>query len=118
MNAAVDVLVQAPSQTILVMGDMGELGDQAPSLHYIVGERARQQGVTRMLATGSLCREAVRGFGSAAQWFENQNELIGALSAMLAQSEWRDAAVLVKGSRSSRMERVVEALQKQGASSC
>jgi UDP-N-acetylmuramoyl-tripeptide--D-alanyl-D-alanine ligase len=114
MNAAVDVLVQAPGQTIFVMGDMGELGEQAAALHYQVGERARQQGVTRLLATGPLCREAVRGFGGAAQWFETQDELIGAVNAMLAQSEYRDAAVLVKGSRSSRMERVVEALQGTG----
>ena len=116
MNAAVDVLVQAPGQTIFVMGDMGELGEQAAALHYQVGERARQQGVTRLLATGPLCREAVRGFGGVAQWFESQDELIGALKVMLVQSEYRDAAVLVKGSRSSRMERVVEALQ--GASPC
>lgn len=118
MNAAMDVLVQALGQTIMVIGDMGELGEQAPVLHYKVGERARQQGVTRLLATGPLSREAVRGFGSAAQWFENQNELIGVLSAMLAQQEFSRAAVLVKGSRSAHMEHVVDALQRVGVGSC
>ncbi len=118
MNAAVDVLVQAPGQTILVMGDMGELGEHAPSLHYKVGARAQQRGVTQLLATGPLCREAVHGFGPTAQWFKTQNELIAALSAMLAQSEYSHAAVLVKGSRSAGMERVVEALQLQGGQSC
>lgn len=118
MNAAVDVLVQSPDKTILVMGDMGELGEQAASLHYKVGARARQQGVTQLLATGPLCREAAHGFGPAAVWFETQGELIAALSTMLAQEGFRNAAVLVKGSRSAGMERVVEAVQLQGGRPC
>ena len=118
MNAAVDVLVQSPGQTLLVMGDMGELGEQAASLHHQVGARAQQLGVTRLLATGPLCREAVRGFGPAALWFETQSELIAELSALLMQDEYRHVAVLVKGSRSAAMERVVEAVQLQGGRPC
>lgn len=113
--AAIDVLVQAAKQTVFVLGDMGELGDESPQLHYRVGEHARQCGVTRFYATGTYSKEAIRAFAGEGFWFETQLALIEALVKDLAQTG-SEVAVLVKGSRSARMENVVAALVKEKVS--
>lgn len=91
----------------MVLGDMGELGDDAIGMHRAVGEDIRKAGVARLLATGPLSRYAVEAFGAAGAWFESTDSLIAELNSSVADV----ANVLVKGSRSMRMERVVAALQ-------
>ena len=110
LNAAVEVLCQTGSETVLVLGDMAELGDEAASLHFQAGERARHRGVSRLYAIGLHSRGAVQAFGVDGVWFETQDELIGALHELLGMPEHKEAALLIKGSRSSAMERVVNAL--------
>jgi UDP-N-acetylmuramoyl-tripeptide--D-alanyl-D-alanine ligase len=110
--AAIDVLVQLARQTIFVLGDMGELGTESPQLHHLVGEHARQRGVSRFYATGTYSQEAVRAFAGDGFWFETQTALIDALVKDLKQAG-SEVAVLVKGSRSARMENVVAALMAE-----
>jgi UDP-N-acetylmuramoyl-tripeptide--D-alanyl-D-alanine ligase len=106
MDAAIGCLAALPEPRWLVIGDMAELGDTQRSLHAAVGERAREAGITRLYATGPLSRAATDAFGTGAQWFADVEALIAALSPELNAG----VTVLVKASRSARLERVVEAL--------
>jgi UDP-N-acetylmuramoyl-tripeptide--D-alanyl-D-alanine ligase len=107
MRAAIDVLMQTPGRTCLVMGDMGELGEQAADLHREIGRYARQAGVTSLCGTGPLTRHAVAEFGEKGFWFDDVEQLIGGLRERIGPGD----SLLVKGSRLARMERVVTALQ-------
>jgi UDP-N-acetylmuramoyl-tripeptide--D-alanyl-D-alanine ligase len=106
MNAAIACLAALPEPRWLVIGDMAELGEQQLALHAGVGERARAAGITRLYATGPLSRAAVEAFGAGALWFADVEAMIDALARELAAP----VTVLVKASRSARLERVVTAL--------
>lgn len=106
MRAGIDVLVALPGEPWLVMGDMGELGDQADSSHVEIGEYARRKGVRRLFATGALSRLAVESFGAGATWHADTAALAQAVGAELSPA----VTLLVKGSRSNRLERVVASL--------
>ncbi len=106
MRAAIDVLTATPGRKILVLGDMGELGERAGQLHDEIGGYAKSQGVDQMFALGELAELAVRNFGSGARHFASADALVAALCPELDDG----TTVLVKGSRFMRMERVVEAL--------
>ncbi len=103
MTAGIDVLTQLPGETWLVMGDMGELGDSARASHVEIGTYAREHGVHRLFATGALSTLAVEAFGSGASWHADTDALARAVEAALSP----DVTLLVKGSRSARLERVV-----------
>jgi UDP-N-acetylmuramoyl-tripeptide--D-alanyl-D-alanine ligase len=105
--AATEFLSRLSGQRWLVLGDMKELGDDAAALHREVGEAARAAGIDRLLAVGELSRYAVEGFGEHASWYAST----GALANDLRDELSPGVNVLVKGSRSMRMERVVEALR-------
>ena len=104
LRAALKVLAQAQGKKILVLGDMGELGKEAVSLHGEMGVEARKAGIDELLALGDLTRHTVREFGAGAQHFEGINALLAVLENKLNAH----TTVLVKGSRSMRMERVVQ----------
>ncbi|TQK02683.1 UDP-N-acetylmuramoyl-tripeptide--D-alanyl-D-alanine ligase [Herbaspirillum sp. SJZ107] len=105
VRAAIDVLAQAPSPRILVLGDMGEVGTQGPEFHEEIGAYAAQRGIDTVLATGDLARHMT---GSGAQHYEQFDDLLAALDKQLGSKS--DATVLVKGSRFMKMERVVQHL--------
>ncbi len=105
-QAALSVLGASAGSKVLVLGDMGELGDAAASMHAELGVFARRAGVDQLLALGELSAEAVRTFGAGGEHFKDVESLLQALRARLDGS----TTVLVKGSRFMRMERVVKAL--------
>ncbi|MEJ2345088.1 MAG: UDP-N-acetylmuramoyl-tripeptide--D-alanyl-D-alanine ligase [Gammaproteobacteria bacterium] len=106
LAAALQVLAAADGCKWLVLGDMAELGGDAASLHEQVGRLAREAGVERLYALGELSRRAASAFGRGARHFDRWQALAEAVRA-----DWQaPGAVLVKGSRSMHMERVVEAL--------
>lgn len=107
VKAAAEFLSQLSGEGWLVLGDMKELGDDAAELHREVGEAAQKAGVDRLLALGDLSRFAVEGFGEHASWYGSIDALVEELSDALGDS----VNVLVKGSRSMHMERVVDALR-------
>jgi UDP-N-acetylmuramoyl-tripeptide--D-alanyl-D-alanine ligase len=109
VRAAIAVLARAPGERWLVLGDMGEVGDQGPAFHREIGEHARAAGVDRLFATGELTAETAAAFGSNAEHFAAVDELVCALRARLAGAS-AGLTLLVKGSRFMRMERVVAAL--------
>ncbi|MFO1413097.1 MAG: UDP-N-acetylmuramoyl-tripeptide--D-alanyl-D-alanine ligase [Burkholderiales bacterium] len=110
MRAAIDVLVTLPGTRVLAMGDMGEVGSDGPAFHREIGAYARERGVTRLYATGTLAREAVAAFGAGATHFADADSLAAAVQA----EDRAGTALLVKGSRFMRMERIVTALTGTG----
>ncbi|SKB32129.1 UDP-N-acetylmuramoyl-tripeptide--D-alanyl-D-alanine ligase [Luteibacter sp. 22Crub2.1] len=112
--AAIDTLALALGERWLVLGDMAELGPEAMKLHAGIGELAHRRGIERLLATGPKSAAAVEAFGPGAQHFATQEALIEAACTQIHEG----VTCLVKGSRSSGMDRVVAALKKyaEGAS--
>lgn len=104
--AAVEVLAELNGKKIMVLGDMGELGETGRELHAFIGEKAAQAGIDGFYTLGQLSASASQQFGQGAKAFQELDALLVALQQDLQP----DTNVLVKGSRSSRMERVVEAL--------
>lgn len=106
LKAAIDVLADTRGSRILVLGDMGELGEKAADFHCEIGRLARESGIESLYAIGELSRNTVALFGEGAQHFEN----VEALCAALEQVMNAGTTVLVKGSRFMKMERVVNYL--------
>lgn len=104
MCAAVDILAGFSGRTVLVLGDMGELGEWAERGHRDVGRHAAGK-VDALYAVGPLMRHAVEAFGPQGRHFADQAALIEALRAERAGS-----TLLIKGSRSAAMDKVVAAL--------
>jgi len=104
VRAAIDVLAPLPGNTVLVLGDMGEVGDKSDDVHAEVGAYAREQGISALLSLGTASAHAAQAFGEGAQAFDELDALLKHLVTLLP------AHVLVKGSRSSRMERVLDGL--------
>jgi UDP-N-acetylmuramoyl-tripeptide--D-alanyl-D-alanine ligase len=112
VNAASTVLSALPGQRLLVLGDMGEVGDQSDEYHSEVGHFARQAGVDCLFALGDATRHTVNSFGEGAIHFSDINSLIEHTMNTTEQGQW---SVLVKGSRFMKMERVVQALVQHHA---
>ncbi|NNL07131.1 MAG: UDP-N-acetylmuramoyl-tripeptide--D-alanyl-D-alanine ligase [Gammaproteobacteria bacterium] len=106
LKAAMQVLADSGDDTWLVLGDMAELGDEQVELHRQVGEQARSLGVKHLLATGDLASHAVESFGEGAAFFADRGQLVEQLQRRISEQ----SVVLVKGSRSMRMEQIVDAL--------
>lgn len=112
MRAAIDVLVTLPGPRWLVMGDMGEVGDQGPAFHREVGAHAAAQGVEFLWAVGAASAHAVEAYrdagGATARHF---NAVADAIAAVQQAQAPAAGAVVVKGSRFMKMEQVVAALK-------
>ena len=105
MRAAIEVLATLPAPRLLVVGDMGEVGDQGPQFHAEAGAHARACGIDQLLALGAQSAEAARSFGPGVYYTDIDMlnaAVVGALPAV--------GSVLVKGSRFMKMERVVAAI--------
>jgi len=103
VRAAIDVLAGLPGKRALVLGDMGEVGDSGPAMHHEVGGYARQCGIEMLVGLGAATRDSVAAFGKGGIHADSPEGIADLLVAA------RPAAVLVKGSRFMRMERVVAA---------
>jgi UDP-N-acetylmuramoyl-tripeptide--D-alanyl-D-alanine ligase len=106
VRAAIDLLAALPAPRTLVLGDMGEVGDQGPAFHREVGAYAAVQGIDALLALGEATRDSVAAFGARGRHFAGVEALVEAVRGATAAG----GSVLVKGSRFMRMERVVQAL--------
>jgi UDP-N-acetylmuramoyl-tripeptide--D-alanyl-D-alanine ligase len=107
VHAGIEVLEQLEGgRKWLVFGQMGELGDFAAEAHTEIGTFARAHGVERVFAVGQDAQLTVKSFGAGAEWFADTTALSQAIDAVLTT----DVRLLVKGSRSNRLEKVIEAL--------
>ena len=108
MKAAIDVLTEfTEGQRILVLGDMGELGEDVAALHAEIGRYANEKAIDQLYCLGKFSEEAASAFGENAHHFLEIEPLLHDLNNQLNNN----MTLLVKGSRSMRMERVVDALK-------
>ncbi|MFT3741243.1 MAG: UDP-N-acetylmuramoyl-tripeptide--D-alanyl-D-alanine ligase [Gammaproteobacteria bacterium] len=108
LQAAIETLSTQPGKTILVLGDMRELGDDSIQYHRALGTLARSRGIHRLYGYGDLSQHAIESFGQNAEHFTSHEQLIDALKPILTA----DCTVLVKGSLSMQMDKVVTALKR------
>lgn len=104
--AGIHVLAARTGKRVLVLGDMGELGEHSAAYHQEAGEVARTEGLDKLFTCGTHSQMATHAFGEQGQHFETQEALLEALLPLLDTT----TTVLVKGSRSSAMENVVNQL--------
>jgi len=107
VEAAIEVLRELPAPQLLVLGDMGEVGDNGPQFHAEAGTLAQQKGIPQLFALGAQSAFAASAFGAGARHFESMQALQEAVCAVMPQV----GSVLVKGSRFMKMEQVVQAMQ-------
>ena len=112
MMAAIRALNELQGERVLVLGDMAELGEDAQSIHHEIGQFAAEQNIERLFAVGPLSLNAVEGYrqshGLMAEHFDDQQALVAALKPLLHA----DMTLLIKGSRSAAMDRVVSVLKE------
>lgn len=107
MRAAIDVLAQF-SNTTLILGDMSELGEASQQEHLRLGTLAQAKQLDRLLACGEFAKETIENFGGTAKKFSDQQQLL----SFLSENPISTGAVLVKGSRAAKMEKVVEFIKQ------
>jgi len=107
MRAAIDELAAAaPGRRVAVLGDMLELGPQAPELHRQLGAHAARRGVDLLVTVGPLAENMLAAFAGEARAVADADAAAEALGELLRSGD----TVLVKGSRGVALERVAEAL--------
>jgi len=106
VRAAIDVLAELPGPRLLVLGDMGEVGDQGPTFHAEVGIHARERGIHQLFTLGTQSVHASQHFGAGRHFGDDLPALQTAVKAALPEL----GSVLIKGSRFMKMERVVETI--------
>ncbi|WP_395344746.1 UDP-N-acetylmuramoyl-tripeptide--D-alanyl-D-alanine ligase [Ningiella sp. W23] len=115
VKAAIDLLVTYEGPRVFIFGDMGELGDQSLSYHKQIGEYAKQSGVDALLTVGTFSRNASDIFAETGMHCDDIDSLMKQFNVLLDAAVNADKLplnVLVKGSRSAKMERVVDAIAK------
>ena len=105
VRAAIEVLAGLPGPRLLVLGDMGEVGDQGPQLHAEAGEYAKSLGIETLFALGELSQATAVHFGAGRHFAD-----VDALKEAVLETLPGSSSILVKGSRFMKMERVVEAI--------
>jgi UDP-N-acetylmuramoyl-tripeptide--D-alanyl-D-alanine ligase len=108
VRAAIDVLAELPAPRLMVLGDMGEVGQQGPEFHAEVGAYAAECGIDMLYTLGDLSAHSAQAYG-AARHFQDMDSLMDAVLQNVSDFK----SLLVKGSRFMKMERVVEALRTQ-----
>lgn len=111
VRAAIDVLAQIGGANTLVLGDMGEVGENGAQFHHEIGDYARQRGIQRLMLLGELVAHTASAYGEGAQHFASLDSLLTELDS----DTQGDTTVLVKGSRFMKMERVVAHLLAPGS---
>ncbi len=109
-RCGVDSLARLPGRHVCILGDMLELGEKAPQMHFDTGRYARENGMDLVLCCGELGREIAAGAGEIGRHFESRDALIAALPSLLRKSD----RVLVKASRGMRFELIAEAIKALG----
>ena len=111
VNAAIDLLSSFAGRRILILGDMAELGEKSRYYHEQVGEYAKQKGIDQLYTLGVLSQNASQVFAAKGKHF-SQLEALNEFMLSQLRGEQRDITILVKGSRSAKMERVVAAMEQ------
>lgn len=103
VNAAINTLATLAGTKILILGDMKELGANARQLHFEIGQKALDAGIHYLFTFGDLSNAATQAFGNNALHFTDRDELITKLNPLITNG----TNILIKGSRSMKMELIV-----------
>lgn len=107
VSAAIAVLAKRSGHSILVLGDMLELGEGADrQFHQMIGERSVEAGIKQLYCYGHLTKHTAGAFGKGAYYFDDQEKLLSALKNHLNA----DAVVLIKGSLAMKMDHIAKVL--------
>ena len=109
LQAAVNTLTTFHGKKIVVLGDMGELGPDAEQIHFKAGLKIREANIDYLFTLGHLSAATSKAFGENAHHFNHYEKLIIALQPFLT----KEVTVLVKGSRSMKMENIIAAIVPQ-----
>lgn len=110
VTAAICAISNLPGTKWLVLGDMGELGDTAKKLHANIGLKARELNIDRLFTIGNLVSETAKSFGANAIHYTDQKSLLAGLQKELQANQNAPLTILVKGSRSAKMENIWQKL--------
>lgn len=103
LEAAIHTLKSYTGEKILVLGDMKELGANADTMHFNAGIKIRDAGIDHLFALGQLTKKTAEGFGKEALYFTEHQALLRVLKPYLKTK----VTILVKGSRSMHMEKIL-----------
>lgn len=103
---ALTILAKRQGYRILVLGDMGELGQWAQAHHEEIGQAAQAQGIDLLLTCGEHSLFTSQAFGQAGKHYSSHDALAKELLSKLD----KNTTVLVKGSRFAQMEKIVHQL--------
>lgn len=117
LQMGINVLAKRDGIKILVLGDMGELGDDVAQMHYDIGIQAKKAGIDQLYCLGEYSQQACKAFGdnsdgASSESFSSMDILITKLEPMVQAK----TTILIKGSRAMKMERVVSAFSSEGGS--
>lgn len=110
VRSAIALLAHQVGETYLVLGDMLELGAESEAHHAQIGDEAKKAGIDYVFCYGNAVQATAQRFGEKGYYYTNQEALVRALRSRLHEK----AVVLVKGSWSMNMQRVVAALLEDG----
>lgn len=113
-RAALNVLRQLSGEHWVALGAFGELGEASAELHAEIGRQAKAMGVARLFAVGPNAVRAAESFGEGALYCQEHDQLIEQIRQQINEN----VVLLIKGSRSQHMERVVEALRERSDLCC
>ncbi|NQY51208.1 MAG: UDP-N-acetylmuramoyl-tripeptide--D-alanyl-D-alanine ligase [Piscirickettsiaceae bacterium] len=103
---ALSVLKFFPGNHWLVLGDFSESGNGSRLLHQKIGIDAKYSGIEKLFVIGTNSRFAVDTFGEGATHYEDMNLLYHHLHQELTY----EITCLIKGSRSMKLDKLVDML--------
>ena len=105
--SAIEVLNEFPGKKILVIGDMAELGENSRIYHQELSRSIKETKIDITLGLGKYTKEIITLLGRNNSWFRSKDDLVKHLYACM-----KGSTILVKGSRSMKMEEIVKKLIK------
>ena len=105
--SAIEVLNEFPGKKILVIGDMAELGENSRIYHQELSRTIKESKINITLGLGKYTKEIITLLGRNNTWFRSKDDLVKHLYACM-----KGSTILVKGSRSMKMEEIVKKLIK------
>ncbi len=112
MLMGINVLAKRYGQKVLVLGDMGELGEDVKEMHAQIGLQAKEAGINHLYGLGEYSLQACQSFGEDGEHFTDIAALLEKLRVLIKEDK---TTILIKGSRAMEMERLVEALSVEGS---
>jgi UDP-N-acetylmuramoyl-tripeptide--D-alanyl-D-alanine ligase len=106
VRAGLEVLSGEPGRTVIVLGDMAELGGDSDVLHAELLRDIEQSSVDRIVTLGNRMHAAARSTAGRTQAFLDIESLVAFLASDLAAP----STLLVKGAHSMAMHRVIDRL--------